>query len=1118
MGNNKILYATKRVVAAVMLSVLLFSTSEIGVLADNLDGQEDTITDESIQPEEETVEEETQTEEQENAEEEIRQQTFKLDAVPESSGADLTESKVEKSGQEAGGNGDNGGEDDNQDDEECTNHDWADPVYSDDGTKLIYKCKNAKCDCTKEESTKPVITEVDVKGEKAEEQEKIFHSKTTIKAIVHVEGFALDKNLDNVDVDICVYDYSDETSTDNQSGFSLNSICTPERSGANGTLTVTWTLEPEVGKMYSLGYVVAVNKINDKVSIAADKYELNDIVGNADAAKENSKFKYTISSSDGTYTLTEQDVNDNEIKWYSNNGNSEDKLNLKIEGKANAKIQVNSITDSQGQAIEFERKDGNGRFETRQITFSIFGLEWTWDINVWVVDNIYEAQLPTDASRTYTVTYTIEGDKENTYTKTIKTFIDNEPPKLEITYNNQSSPTGSEGAEAGFYNNDVTVTAKITEVNFDAVDVLPGLTVVGSTAGEIHFEKKTASEPLENGDIVYTYEAKVSAEGDYHVSGCVSDRAGNNNAEGSFEQTNFTIDKTAPVVAEITFDNNEAKNEKYYKAARTATIKVQEKNFSTDDKFTSLEITSNGGKAEISAWQQSGDGTYTKTVTFSEDGTYSFKFSCKDKATNVSETKTVNEFVIDTKAPEVSVEFDNNSVQNGKYFNSARTAKIKIKDINTKASQAVITKSSEEGLNELPEISGYYDSDEEHEATIRFEKDGTYGFKVSCEDLAGNVSDSYTCSSFVIDTTAPVIDITGVENMSANKGAVEPLISVTDKNLEEKSLEVTLTGSNNGLVNGGMTTTTIADGYQIKVSDIAHEKDKDDLYTLNAVITDLAGNKSERKIEYSVNRFGSVYVLSQATKDMVDGYYVTSPQDVVITEINVDSLAYKEVSVGFEGNVKTLSEGRGYTTSDLVNDRGWHSISYVVGKNNFNNDGIYNVTVFSEDRATNKQSNQSKDAEIEFLMDMTAPSVVVSGIEDNGTYEEANHDFSVNATDTIGVSAMIITLNGEELGSYTSEELAESGGTKTLTIPEKADLQNIEITCSDVAGNVTNLSYNNLLVSQKAEELRDNEIISEVPGPKAAGAAIPIAIAAVASVGAAGAGVGVFAFKKIKTR
>ena len=298
MKNNKILFVTKRLVAAVMLSALLFSTSEIGVLAETQSGQEDIVADEDVQLEEEKQVEE-QPNSQEDTEEDGQEQTVTQDVVIESDGVDLTESKVEKSGQETGENDDNGGEDDNQDDEECTNHELGDPAYSEDGTKLIYKCKNAKCDYTKEESTKPVITEVEVTGEEAEEQEKIFHSKTTIKATVQVEGYALDKNLDNVEVDICVYDYSDETSIDNQSGFSLNSICTPERSGANGTLTVTWTLEPEVGKMYSLGYVVAVNNVKDNISIEADKYELNDIVGNADAAKENSKFKYTISNSDG---------------------------------------------------------------------------------------------------------------------------------------------------------------------------------------------------------------------------------------------------------------------------------------------------------------------------------------------------------------------------------------------------------------------------------------------------------------------------------------------------------------------------------------------------------------------------------------------------------------------------------------------------------------------------------------------------------------------------------------------------------------------------------------------------------------------------------------------------
>jgi hypothetical protein len=255
---------------------------------------------------------------------------------------------------------------------------------------------------------------------------------------------------------------------------------------------------------------------------------------------------------------------------------------------------------------------------------------------------------------------------------------------------------------------------------------------------------------------------------------------------------------------------------------------------------------------------------------------------------------------------------------------------------------------------------------------------------------------------------------------------------------------------------------------------------------------------------------------------MVDGYYVTKPQDVVITEINVDSLTKKEVSVAYDGSVKELREGASFTTNDKTNSNGWHSISYNVGKANFNKDGIYAVTVFSEDRASNKQSNQSKDAEIEFLLDKTAPSVIVSGLEDGGIYEEDSHDFSVNAADTIGVTDMKIYLNDEKLSSYTADELNNNGGTAVLTIPSKDDYQKVTIKCTDVAGNVTKLEYNNLLVSVKAEELllEDNltptaKLSDDIPSAtafkkttKALGIVGLIAALAVIT------GLGAFAFKK----
>ena len=353
------------------------------------------------------------------------------------------------------------------------------------------------------------------------------------------------------------------------------------------------------------------------------------------------------------------------------------------------------------------------------------------------------------------------------------------------------------------------------------------------------------------------------------------------------------------------------------------------------------------------------------------------------------------------------------------------------------------------------------------------------GVKIKPQDLAGNTAETYTSSTFVIDTVAPEVNITGVADMSANNGAVQPVVTSTDENIKPEDVVVTLTGANKGTVSSSASVRQGNGGYVVELPDLAHVKENDDLYILKATITDLAGNVTEKEIKYSVNRFGSVYVLGDGTLSMIDSYYVTNPQNVVVTEINVDELTYKEVSVTYDGSVRNLSNGKDYSTSDTVNKNSWHSISYTIKAANFRNDGLYSVSVFSEDKATNTQSNKSKDANIEFMVDSTAPSVIVSGVESDGVYEEDEHDFSVNATDTIGINGLTVYLNDKVLAEYTAEELQKNGGTEVLTIPGKDDYQQLKIVCSDVAGNETKYSCNNILVSKKAETLIANDIIQK---------------------------------------
>ncbi|WP_143002016.1 Ig-like domain-containing protein [Pseudobutyrivibrio sp. 49] len=650
-------------------------------------------------------------------------------------------------------------------------------------------------------------------------------------------------------------------------------------------------------------------------------------------------------------------------------------------------------------------------------------------------------------------------------------IIDKTAPVLKITFDNHNAKNEK------YYKANRTATFVFTDKYIDEKEASMSFVKLNEKEGKATVNEMKGSNGKYEGSIVFDNDGFYSI-GDITLV----DKAGNKFvfAEGSEKDYNaeFVIDKTAPTL-KITFDNNtpDEEHQKYYKADRTATFVFEDRNIdSKEANMSYVKLNEKDGKATVNE-MTGADGKYKGSIVFDKDGIYSIgELTFADKAGNEftfteGHDKNYNaEFVIDKTVPEINVEFNNNNALNGNYFKAARKAEITFTEKNFTADRVTYERVNGD-LSVLPGLQTYSNKGTRNTTHIDFDKDGRYGFTLVCKDMAGNVSEKFISDEFVIDMTLPEIEISGVEDMSANNGKVAPVVVSKDANLTDACTEISLVGSNNGKVTPSISKTNGTETFTYSFADMAHEKQNDDLYTLSVKLTDLAGNTVEKSVKYSLNRFGSIFVLSDATKAMVDGYYVTKPQDVVITEINVDSLTKKEVSVAFDGSVKELREGASFTTNDTTNSNGWHSISYNVGKANFKKDGIYSVTVFSEDRASNKQSNQSKDAEIEFLLDKTAPSVIVSGLEDGGIYEEESHDFSVNVTDTIGVTDMKVFLNDEKLASFTAAELNENGGTAVLTIPTKDDYQKVTIKCTDVAGNVAKLEYNNLLVSVKAEEL-----------------------------------------------
>ena len=540
----------------------------------------------------------------------------------------------------------------------------------------------------------------------------------------------------------------------------------------------------------------------------------------------------------------------------------------------------------------------------------------------------------------------------------------------------------------------------------------------------------------------------------------ITDNAGN---ASMAEKKIFSIDKTAPVI-EVKYDNNQALKEQYYKEKRVATITVKDANFSKNACTFNIQ----GPEVTISEWtHQGGDGcdgtvhthacTYTCQVEFAQDGDYIFGFSCEDLAGNEATYEKEDKFTIDTEKPVISVHYDNNNAVDGNYYKAARTATIEIEDKNfdQTATEVDVTAALDNGETGTPQVSSFTQSGDVWSATVRFVQDGDYSIKVSSTDLAGNVADDYDLEEFTVDQTEPELTIGGVEDHSANKDKVLPVIYCEDNNIDAASFYISLTGANNGETQYKSTRVTKENSIQVSIADFAHKAEVDDLYTLEAGVTDLAGNETVETIVFSVNRFGSVYILDDSTQALVDNFYTNEEQDIVVTEVNVDSLQFKEIDYSYDGSIITLQEGKDYKVTSRTDMAGWKMYEYRIDKKNFASEGSYVISIYSEDMAQNKSSNKAKGKELAFVVDKTAPSIVVGGVENNGQYVEANRNVNVDTQDNILLESVEVYVGNEMKASAGRDELLESDGQLALALPGNNETQRLYVVAKDAAGNTT---------------------------------------------------------------
>ena len=218
-------------------------------------------------------------------------------------------------------------------------------------------------------------------------------------------------------------------------------------------------------------------------------------------------------------------------------------------------------------------------------------------------------------------------------------------------------------------------------------------------------------------------------------------------------------------------------------------------------------------------------------------------------------------------------------------------------------------------------------------------------------------------------------------------------------------------------------------------------------------MSDLAGNVSEETVLFSVNRFGSSYLFDSATKEALERYYLDGPVGLKVTEINVDTLDFREITCGKDGELRVLRQGEDYQVTQSDSKESWKAYTYEIGPDNFRQDGVYTVTIYSEDKASNHSSNGVREKEIVFAVDTAPPSVVVTGVADQARYFDTGRMAVVDVRDNLALFRAEVWLNGSLVHAFDQAELAASDGIVTFPLQSGDDWQTLYVKAADAAGN-----------------------------------------------------------------
>lgn len=363
------------------------------------------------------------------------------------------------------------------------------------------------------------------------------------------------------------------------------------------------------------------------------------------------------------------------------------------------------------------------------------------------------------------------------------------------------------------------------------------------------------------------------------------------------------------------------------------------------------------------------------------------------------------------------------------------------------AAYAVIKCSADGTALEAPESAAWSFCENGSEIAIR--EEGVFRVFVRTEDQVGNLAFSRS-SPVCVDRTPPEIKVEGVGDQTANSGSVRIRAAAGDAHYKKGSLKVEIVGVNGGKRPAVGKESESEAGGSVEYFDIPRQREYDDVYRMDVSAEDIAGNVSEKSITFSVNRFGSVYDLSQSTKQNLKRCFLTHAQDVVFYETNIDYVGESRIFCRRDGELRELKRGQDYQVTMQGSRDSWKQYQYTIPASYFSKEGVYELQLSSGDMADNKSDTGMQEKRVTFVLDWTAPGCTLTGIEQQ-VYEGERLTAYLTPYDNMELKNVRVYLDSELL----LEEEAAGASDKTLEIPLEAsgDWQTLQVYLCDMSGN-----------------------------------------------------------------